>query len=154
MKITALVPLQKHQALKYRSEVRLTKCSMTWSLGQTYMYCAEINISTIWKSHLNLGNEFLNPTVKTPHLITHLQFTFYTSVISHYSDSPFASSSGLVLDQCIFYILIYVGQSYSWVGHQFTRVGQTINLSFTWAWIPYGRKDWVTIFLISRNTTV
>jgi hypothetical protein len=37
-----------------------------------------INISTIWKSHLNLGNEFRNPTVKTPHLITHFQFTFYT----------------------------------------------------------------------------
>ena len=28
-------------------------------------------------------------------------------------------------------ILIYVGQSYHSVGHQYTRVGQTINLSFT-----------------------
>jgi hypothetical protein len=36
-----------------------------------------------------------------------------------------ASSSGLG------YILIYVGQSYSSVGHKYTRVRQTINLSFT-----------------------
>jgi hypothetical protein len=36
-----------------------------------------------------------------------------------------ASSPGLG------YILIYVGQSYRSVGHQYTRVGQTINLSFT-----------------------
>jgi hypothetical protein len=37
--------------------------------------------------------------------------------------------------------LIYVGQSYSSVGHQYTRVGQTVNLSFTYVgqnvrWLP------------------
>jgi hypothetical protein len=51
--------VDKTRALKYRSENRLT----------------------IWKSHLNLGNEFPNPTVKTSHLITHFQFTFYTFIL-------------------------------------------------------------------------
>jgi hypothetical protein len=52
----------------------------------------------------------------------------YNTLVLHYNIR--ASSPGLG------YILIYVrgesvGQSYSSVGHRFTRVGQTINLSFT-----------------------
>ena len=51
-----------------------------------------------------------------------MQFTFYTilncPLIFHL---PYEPNCGL----------IYVGQSYSSVGHQYTRVGQTINLSFT-----------------------
>ena len=91
--------------LKHRSENHLTKRSMTLSLGRTLCIMksnrclmtlssvwlgnkyeimqTRINISTIWKSHSHLGNEFTNPMVKTPHLITHFQFTFI-----HYSDSP------------------------------------------------------------------
>jgi hypothetical protein len=46
----------------------------------------------------------------------------------HYSDSPFNIRA---YSPRLGYILIYVGQSYSSVGHQYTRVGQTINLSFT-----------------------
>jgi hypothetical protein len=93
-----LVVLQL-QALKYRWENGLTKCSMTLSLGRTHVLwcptdvrwpwvqfgleisiyeCKQINISTIWKSHLSLGNKFASPTVKTSHLITHFQLTFYT----------------------------------------------------------------------------
>ena len=54
---------------------------------------------------------------------------FYTILWFSIYNIP-ASSPGLG------YILIYVrgesvGQSYSSVGHQYTRVGQTINLSFT-----------------------
>jgi hypothetical protein len=113
------------QTLKYRSESRLTKCftddfefgsdiyvlwcpmdlSSVW-LGNKYMQCkvqTQINISTIWKSNLNLGNEFPNPTGKT---WVHIS----SSLFIHYSDFPFnirASSPGLG------YILIYVGQCYS-----------------------------------------
>jgi hypothetical protein len=71
-----------------------------------------------------LCNEFPNPTAKTR---TWLYIS--SSLFIHYSDSPFdirASSPGLG------YILIYVGQSYSSVGHQFTWVEQTKKtLSFS-----------------------
>jgi hypothetical protein len=75
----------------------------------------------------------------------HFQFTFYTIVLWFSIFNIQASSPGLG------YILIYIGQSYSSVGHQYTRVGQTINLSFTLVgqnvrWFPlYVRQfhEWV-----------
>ena len=56
----------------------LVNLSSVW-LGNKYeCWHKLISIGTIWKSHLNLGNESPNPTVESPHLITHFQFTFYT----------------------------------------------------------------------------
>jgi hypothetical protein len=61
-----------------------------------------------------------------------MQFTFYTilncPLIFHLPYEPYCG-------------LIYVGQSYSSVGHQYTRVGQTVNPSFTYVgqnvrWLP------------------
>jgi hypothetical protein len=58
----------------------------------------QIIINTIWKSHLNLGNKFPNPTLKILLLITHFQFTYCTLR---------ASRPGLG-----YTVLIYVGHSY------------------------------------------
>jgi hypothetical protein len=40
------------QALKYRSENRLTKCSMTLNLGRTYVLWCPMTLSSVW-----LGNK-------------------------------------------------------------------------------------------------
>ena len=60
----------------------------------------QINISTIWKNHLNLGNKFPNPTVKlTPHLIL--------------DDAIFSTLSDLGRTECP---SLYIGQFHEWIG--------------------------------------
>jgi hypothetical protein len=70
-----------------------------------------------------------------------LDYTFPVLLFIHYSGSPFnirASSPGLG------YILIYIEQSYSYFELQFTRVGQTINLSFNrqFQLLVYACRGW------------
>ena len=56
------------------------------TLSSVWLEINIINISTIWKSHLNLGNEF--PKVKTVHLYNYIHIC--SSLFIHYSDhSPF-----------------------------------------------------------------
>jgi hypothetical protein len=54
-------------------DVRWMSDDIEFSLAWKYVWMqTQVNISTIWKS------PFPNPTAKSPHLITHFQFTFYT----------------------------------------------------------------------------
>jgi hypothetical protein len=87
------LPFWVSQALKYRSENCLTKCSMT--LSRTYVYC---DVRWLWVQFgLEVGNKYVcrhklisaqfgkviwilaiynRATVKTPHLIKHCHLHF------------------------------------------------------------------------------